>query len=163
MRERKGKDNMLDKKYGELNTPERESFLEEYKTMARYVMVLGNSNASILTNWLYALSTSGIGTVIALSGKNSITGAKWLYAIWFLLSLFFCIISTAVEWLRWILYGKKINFTFVSFINGQISIDECSKKMREHAWWLWLVSVLRVLGYASLLIGICVLLFYRQR
>lgn len=152
---------MSDKKYIEFSTLEKQILLEEYKTIAQDVLALGNSNANILTNWLYALSTSGIATVITLFGKNIITGEKWLYAVWFLLSLSFCIISTATEWLRWILYGKKINSIFVFFINGHITLNEYSKKMREQVWWLWLVSILRVLGYVCLLTGICVLLFYR--
>lgn len=115
-----------------------------------------NSNASILTNWLYALSLGGFAAIGWIySSKIYLPGVLDCFW-WFFSSLFFCVLSTAIEWVRFSYFSFKERKEFKRLCNNNFSpesYDGYYKKTTGTDYWSWIVLFLRIVGYVCLLYG----------
>lgn len=137
-------------------------FDDHHNSISEYCNYV-NSNAAILTNWLYGLSLGGF-AVVAWISSSKIYGSKILYGFWFfLVSLILCVLSTALEWARFSTLIRNERKEFFKLRKEKFTRDACeiySQNTTESFQWLFWVTILRVLGYIALLLGAIFLWFH---
>ena len=129
-----------------MNAEQHKFLFHEKEKLEDYYINAANLFSRILTNWLYGLNVAGLAGLLTLINAGCIDKkVVFSKALFFLLSLGFCIISSAIEWYR---FDRNIQILRGSFGDLQ----------KEDKCWLCCVNICKILGYIFLIIG-AILLF----
>lgn len=142
-------------KWDDLSPETKYKILDDIEKANKLIMEGTRVQSSILSNWLYGLTTAGFGAIISVVTSSKISGKLFLTSShWFLAALIFCVLAVVLEWCRYWNASRRLNPKANELVANDTTDIEFYSSQKEHCGWLSSVLLLRAMGYGSLLCGI---------